>query len=244
MLTLFAIAVAIVIMVDTVLLARALQRGGALAAASEAFEHRRPEAAKSLLVIGDSTGVGTGAIRPGDSVAGRLAALLPHIEIVNLARDGARMGELMEQLHSAPGRAFDAILIQAGGNDILRFTDLDRLRESVTDLLRATRARADFVVMMSTGDVGTAPAFPIPINWIYSWRTKRVRALFLELTAREGIDYVDLFDPSAENPFYREPERFYAGDGLHPSGEGYRLWFERLKAESRIEAYLMGTRSR
>lgn len=44
------------------------------------------------------------------------------------------------------------------------------------------------------------------------------------------IDYVDLFDPSAENLFYKEQGRFYATDGLHPSGEGYRLWFEKLAA--------------
>lgn len=242
--TSFALALATVIFVDAMFLSVALQRGSALAAASEAFQRRLPNAAKSLLVIGDSTAVGTGAELPKETVAGRLVALLPEIEVVNLGKDGAKTGEIMAQLRAAPERAFDAILIQTGGNDILRFTDLDRLRRSATDVLRAAKAKSDYVVMMSTGDVGTAPAFPIPVDRIYSWRTRQVRALFLELAAREDIDYVDLYNPSAENPFHREPDRFYARDGLHPSGEGYRLWFEQLTAGSRIEAYLAGNRKR
>ena len=131
------------------------------------------------------------------------------------------------------------ILIQSGGNDILRFTDLDRLRNATPDLLRAAKVKAAHVVMMSTGDVGAVPAFLIPVNWIYRWRTRQVRTQFLELTAHEGVDYANLYNPGANNPFYRDPDRFYARDGLHPSAEGYRLWFDQLTSESSIEQHLM-----
>ena len=226
--------VAALLLVEMALLGVALWRGWALAAESRAFEARLPNAKRTLLVIGDSTAVGTGAELPENSVAGRLSRLVPDVEIINRAEDGARTGELIQQLGAAPGAAYDVILIQSGGNDILRFTGLRRLRAATTRLLRLAQARAGRVVMMSTGDVGAAPAFPTPFDWLYSWRTLRVRELLVELTTHLRIEYVDLYHPGAENPFNANPEKYYATDGLHPSDEGYRLWFEQLTADSSI----------
>jgi lysophospholipase L1-like esterase len=225
------------------LLGVALWRGWALAAESQAFEARPPDPRRTLLVVGDSTAVGTGAERPENSVAGRLSRLVPDVEIINRAEDGARTGELIQQLGAAPGAVYDVILIQSGGNDILWFTGLRRLRAATTALLKEAQARAGGVVMMSTGDVGAAPAFPAPIDWLYSWRTRRVRELFVELTTRFEVEYVDLYDPGAGNPFNANPEKYYATDGLHPSDEGYRLWFEQLVADSLILESLRTTAS-
>lgn len=222
------------LLVEMAILGVALWRGSALAAESRAFEARNPDAKRRLLVIGDSTAVGTGAQRQENSVAGRLGRLVPDVAIVNLAEDGARTVELARQLRAAPDRAFDVILIQSGGNDILRFTDLRRLRIAATRLLADAQEKAPLVVMMSTGDVGQAPAFPPPVDAIYSWQTRRVRALLIELTSRQGVEYVDLYNPRPDNPFRANPERYYARDGLHPSDEGYRLWFQQLATDSSI----------
>lgn len=238
LLTLVVAVLAAVVLVNGVFLAVALHRGGALADHSEAYQQRVTDARRRLLVIGDSTAVGTGAARPEDSVAGRLGRSRPYLEIVNLGEDGAKTDESLSQLQSAPDARYAAVLIQVGGNDVLRFTDIADLRAATVALLRAARSRAPYVVMMSSGDVGTAPAFVKPVDWIYSWRTRQVRELFLELAGVEGIDYVDLYNPSDDNPFYQDPDRYYATDGLHPSGEGYRLWFEQLAAQSSIEARL------
>jgi lysophospholipase L1-like esterase len=216
------------------ILSVAFWRGWTLASESRAFEAPLPHATRRLLVIGDSTAVGTGAERPENSTAGRLGRRLPGVEIINLAENGARTGDLIAQLRAAPGKPFDVILIQSGGNDILWFTGLRRLRSATIQLLEAARQRAGLVVMMSTGDVGTAPAFPIPIDSLYSWRTRQVRNLFLELTAGHGVEYVDLYNPDPDNPFRADPQRYYATDGLHPSDAGYRLWFEQLIAASSI----------
>jgi lysophospholipase L1-like esterase len=238
-LTLTVALLGAIVLANMISLAVALYRGGALADRSEAFQQRVPNARKTLLVIGDSTAVGTGAERPEDSVAGRIGSSLPGMAIVNLAEDGAKTQELMAQLRAAPDASYDAVLIQVGGNDVLRFTGITELRKSATALLSAAKAKAPYVAMMSSGDVGAAPAFLKPVDWVYSWRTRRVRSLFLELAARDAIDYVDLYDPSDDNPFYRHPDRYYAPDGLHPSAEGYRLWFEQLVKQSSIRAYLM-----
>lgn len=92
--------------------------------------------------------------------------------------------------------------------------------------------------MMSTGDVGTAPALPKPLDWLYSARTRQVRSLFIELAQRHAVEYVDLYSAEARRRFSEAPERYYASDGLHPSSEGYRLRFERLLEHSSIAAHL------
>lgn len=62
--------------------------GRGLAKASVPFEVRVKEANRRVLVVGDSTGVGTGASEAVDSVAGRIARDYPGTEIVNRAQDG------------------------------------------------------------------------------------------------------------------------------------------------------------
>ncbi len=239
--TLLALLLAALVVIDAVILGVALSRGRQLALESRAFEARVDDAPRRLLVIGDSTGVGTGASDPRNSVAGQIGVRLPGLEVVNLAEDGARMADVVQQLSAAPRGPYDAILIQAGGNDILRFTDLGRLRETTDRLLAAATARTGLVVMMSTGDVGTAPAFPFPVDVLYSWQTRRVRGLLLDSAARHGIAYVDLYDPSPDNPFVTDPWKYHARDGLHPSDAGYRLWFEQLVAQSAIPVQLDGS---
>jgi lysophospholipase L1-like esterase len=191
-----------------------------------------------LLIVGDSTAVGTGASQPAESVAGRIGRAFPQVAIVNRGRDGAKTAAVSRQLGNPRDASFDAILIQVGGNDILRFTGVSRLREDLQALLGSAKAQAGLVVMMSTGDVGRAPAFPWPVDKYYSWKSKRVRQMILSLVAAEGVEYIDLYNPRPDNPFYRDPKRFYAHDGLHPSGQGYGLWYDKLIAESSLSRVL------
>jgi lysophospholipase L1-like esterase len=235
---LMILVIAVVLVYDAVSLARALRLGSDLVQQSQAFAQAPQQPAARLLVLGDSTAVGTGAGRPVDSVAGRIGRAFPHLSIVNRGQDGAKTAAVIEQLEDASPRPLDAILIQVGGNDILWFTPLSRLRTQLQTLLRAAKARTDLVVMMSTGDVGRAPAFPWAIDWYYSWQTRRVRALIQTLVAREAVEFVDLYDPRPGNPFYQDPGEYYARDGLHPSAAGYGLWYDRLMAVSSLRQVL------
>jgi hypothetical protein len=38
----------------------------------------------------------------------------------------------------------------------------------------------------------------------------------------------------------QEPHRYYCPDGLHPSGEGYALWFATLVAQVPLTRFLAG----
>ena len=213
-----------------------LWRSRALTSASTAFEIAPPAPTQRLLVIGDSTAVGTGAGNPALSIAGRLAQTFPQLRIDNRAVDGARTADVLQQLKRDRAGRFDAILIQTGGNDILRLTKPGQLQRVTEELFAVAHEQSDHVVMMSTGDVGRAPAIPWPLSALYSRRTRAVRALFIELASANDIDYVDLFDPRPDNPFIRDPQKYYARDGLHPSAAGYGVWFARLMAVSSISA--------
>jgi len=215
-----------------------IHKGMKFAAASVPFDVRIPNANHRILVVGDSTGVGTGADRPQDSIAGRIFRDYPDVEIVNRARNGAKVEDVIEQLHNFVSQTFDIVLVQAGGNDILRFTDLDKLRRIIVEVLGAAENIGTHVIFISTGNVGSAPAFFAPVNWIYTRRTRKVRQVFMEEAGRAGVEYVDLFKEKKDDPFWQEPERFYASDFLHPGSAGYSLWYEELKRQTSLPSIL------
>lgn len=204
-----------------------VSRSLALARESEAFQRRRDGARKRVLVAGDSTAVGTGAAHARASIAGRIGAAYPEVEVVNVAADGAKVGDVVQQIRRAPAGRYDLALIQAGGNDVIQFTPLEQLAADWRQVLETAAARADSVVMMPAGNVGTAPIFPAPLSWALTARARKASAL-----ARGADDgsatFIDLFHERDQDPFLRDPDRYYAADGLHPSAAGYALWFEML----------------
>lgn len=211
-----------------------VNRGKEIAQASRPFELKNPAATHRILVVGDSTGVGTGAARPEESVAGRIAGEFPGVEIVNLSRNGAKLRDTLSQLESVADSRFDVVLVQAGGNDILGFTDLGELRDTTRQVLQSAREKGDSVFFISTGNVGLAPAFFPPISWVLTARTREARAIFLDLSKELGVQYVDLFREKGNEIFLGDPDRFYTPDYLHPSSEGYRVWYEELKKQTGI----------
>ncbi len=226
------------LLVEALLLAYRIRLGMDIASKSVPFESKPQGDRQKVLVIGDSTGVGTGSSEPRDSVAGRIARDFPGVEIVNLARNGARVKDVPAQLASAGSAGYDVILLQVGGNDILRFTPLEELGASVNDVLQTASGKARRVIFISTGNVGLSPAFFPPINWIYTWRTRSVRALFMDVAKQQGARYVDLFRERGRGIFEDDPAKYYAPDFLHPSGEGYGVWYRELRRQTDIDSVL------
>ena len=218
-----------------------INRGTQIAEASRPFELRNPEAKQRIIVVGDSTGVGTGAARPEESVAGRIAAEFPGVEIVNLARNGAKVQDVLAQLNSVGGSGFEIVLVQVGGNDILGFTDLGELRDTIRQVLKKAKENGANALFISTGNVGLAPAFFAPVSWIYTARTRKARAIFMDASRELGIQYVDMFREKGDELLLGDPDRYYTPDYLHPSSEGYRVWYEELKKQTGI-AGILGTR--
>jgi hypothetical protein len=111
-----------------------------LARRSEPWQQTPERATLRMLIVGDSTAVGTGASEAGQSLAGLIGQSHPQLLIENRARDGARFADVARQLGGA-GR-FDIVLVQAGGNDVIRLRGMDALRSDIDRVADLARSRA------------------------------------------------------------------------------------------------------
>lgn len=216
-----------------------LREAAELARVSEPMQHSPDHARMRLLIVGDSTAVGTGASSAQGSVAGLLAREFPHLLIENRARDGARFTEVVNQLGG--NARFDMVLVQAGGNDVIRLRGLDALRGDIERVTVLARQHADRVVLMPAGNVGNAPFFFAPLSWLMTWRSRRLHTFVQEAASRHGAAYVNLFHERGADPFVAQPE-LNAGDGLHPSDAGYRVWFNELLLQAELARLLAAAR--
>ncbi len=208
-----------------------LRASAELVRASEPLQAAPPSPAASLLIVGDSTAVGTGASAPSHSVAGLLAQRHPGLRIVNRAQDGARYEDFIRQLQQN-GEVFDTVLVLGGGNDVLRATPEATLRSQVRRALGLAHQRGAQVVVMPPGNVGNAPAWPRPVGWWMDHRSRRLHAAARDAARATGAHYVGLYRPRAEDPFAQRPRELHARDGLHPSDAGYRLWMDELERQA------------
>ena len=202
-----------------------------------------PERCRSTIVVaGDSTAFGVGAL-PAESTAGRIAAAYPHARVINVARSGARIGHVVEQLDRVDCPCVDLVLIQACANDVLEFRSPRQLESDLRATIARARAMSPNVVLMPGHNFGVAPFFLRGISRIITWHGKRLYAVATRVAAELGVTFVDLLGHSTNELFMREPRRFYCPDGLHPSGDGYALWFATLVAQVPLAQFLSGTGS-
>jgi lysophospholipase L1-like esterase len=194
-----------------------------------------------LLIVGDSTAVGTGASVPEASVAGLLGQHFPGLQIENRARDGATFADLMTQLDG--DARVDVVLVMAGGNDVVRLRRLKAVRGDVDRVTSRARQRADLVVLMPAGNVGNAPLVLAPVSWLMTWRSRQMQTFASEAALRHGAVLVSLFRERSDDPFVQRPA-LNATDGLHPSDAGYRVWFGELMTQAALRQRLSAALAR
>ena len=190
-----------------------------------------------MLVVGDSTGVGTGATSAQNSLAGLIGQAQPRWLIENRSQDGAKFADVIDQLGGE--QHFDIVLVQAGGNDVIRLRGIEAMRADIDQVADLARRRGKMVIWMPAGNVGNAPFFYPPVSW---WMTQRSRAMHgavQDAAARTGAIYVNLFYERNDDPFVID-RSLNAKDGLHPSDAGYRLWWQALKAHAEVASVVSG----
>lgn len=208
---------------------RQIQVGKRLAAQAENYERINPDAETSVLFIGDSTVVGTGATNKVYSTAGRLGADFLEFSITNQGVNGALVSDLEAQLDAVADQNFDIIVMQVGGNDVVYFTEWKAFEKSLASLLQKARKKSDRVIMLSSGDIGASPIWPAGVGWIFTSRTKKAREILLENTVAYEVSFVDLLTNGVNAEFATDPLKYHAGDSFHPSDEGYGLWYQALR---------------
>jgi lysophospholipase L1-like esterase len=206
-----------------------LDQARSLARASEPYRQAGQPGGPRLLVVGDSTAVGTGASAPEHSLPGLIGRRWPDANIDNRAQDGATFAALPTQL-AVDGR-YDVVLVMAGGNDVIRLRDFAQVRADIERTLALAHERAPTVVVMPAGNVGNAPFFWPPLSWWLSSRARELHAAASAASVRSGAIYVNLYRERAQDPFVRQPQ-LHAADGLHPSDAGYRQWWSELETQA------------
>lgn len=196
-----------------------------LSDSSERFERILPNAPYSILIIGDSTAVGTGVTDPKDSIAGLFAKDFPDVSITNLGENGTRTRELIPQLEKLGERNFDLVILHSGGNDIVKFTNLNQLSDDIAVVLQLASAIGNHAVLITSGNIGTAPLFPWPISWIISSRTRSVHGNFKKIANEKGVLWVPLYAEKEHDPFFENINESYAHDMFHPATRGYQIWY-------------------
>ena len=193
-----------------------------------AFSNFEVGAARRFLIVGDSTGIGVGCVDSRSTVPGRLAAAFPGTEIVNQSVDGARSADIAQQIAASEGR-FDLVLIFVGTHDVIRLSRYEAVAEAASRALTMAGERANHVAVIPPADLGTAPLWVWPLDAVYSRRAEHVRRAWQVATReRTNVHLVDLRLARERDPFRIKPRRYYSPDGLHPSADGYALWFAQI----------------
>lgn len=198
--------------------------GKKLVAESRPFEQANANAKLRILILGDSTAVGTGVRDPRGSIAGRFGWDFPAAEIRNLGINGLRVANLLRNFPSMPSASFDLVLIQIGANDIMQGTPLSTFERDLGSVFAKAKKIGTNVVALHSGNIGLAPLFAWPLSTMMRSRTLKIREVYKKVAKEHGVTYVDQFHEKADDPFNGE-HRFYARDLLHLSEEGYGVWY-------------------
>lgn len=198
-----------------------------LVARSKRFEQIVPGGKPRILVLGDSTAVGTGS-DPGGSTAGRFGEDFPNAEIKNFAVNGMKVHELVESFPSFPSGSFDLVLVQIGANDIMQGTPQEEFNASLSTAFDKANAAGTNVVALHSGNIGLAPLFPWPLSAALQSRTLAYRKDYMRIAAEKGVAYVDLYHEAKDDPF-KDVDTFYAADGLHLTEAGYGNWYTEIR---------------
>ncbi|MGQ3004398.1 MAG: SGNH/GDSL hydrolase family protein, partial [Hydrogenophaga sp.] len=127
--------------------------------------------------------------------------------------------------------------------DVIRLRALDGVRADNERVAVHAHERGTRVLLMPAGNVGNAPFFFPPASWLMTSRARSLHGFVREAATRHQAAYINLFKDKAKDPFAQQPE-LNAADGLHPSDAGYRVWFDELMAQGRLEPVLAPAKAR
>ncbi len=121
---LFLLVLLVVVGYETIQTRKLIAIGVGLADNAVPFERILPDAEMQILVIGDSTAVGTGAQTPEASLAGLVGQTFPDASVRNLGVNGARTADLIPRLEKIQDQHFDLLMLHIGGNDTVYHSDV------------------------------------------------------------------------------------------------------------------------
>lgn len=210
---------------------RAIQISLGIQEKAVAYQQFPDNPTMKILVAGDSTGVGTGASSPEESIAGRIGKDFPNASLRNISENGITTEELREKLERLDNSMYDLIVIQIGANDVTKFTPKTKIAREIKLVLGYAETHASSVILLTAGNMGLSPVFKAPFSNYITARTLVVREIFQsEAAARPSVTYIDLFKEAEDDTFSKDIDKYYADDLFHPSSEGYGVWYQDIQS--------------
>ncbi len=181
---------------------------------------------RKILVLGDSTGYGTGADTLEESLVGRFAHDFSHVEVHNYAVNGSVTNNLIHQLENVRGHNYNLTIISSGGNDTWRMANLhDIERDLRIAVEQAKEISGGNIALIIYNNNASGPVFPFFVRFIILRRMRLINEIYMRVANDFSIQAVPIFLPNEKCP-----SNFFSRDGLHPSSEGYRIMYIRLWA--------------
>lgn len=186
------------------------------------------------VVLGDSYTIGT-SVEPPERFPDQLVVALgpeaPTLRLVsNLGVNGYTSADLIrEELPALKDLEPEFMTVLIGVNDVVRGVPIETYEANVVTILDALLAYvpAKRLVAVAIPDYTVTPA-----GADYGDPTRQHdgivanNAVMERLAGERGIAYVDIFDLSLRAA---DDRSLVAADGLHPSGQQYALWVERIQ---------------
>ena len=181
---------------------------------------------KRILVLGDSTGYGTGADKVEDTLLGRFAHDFPNVEVNNYAVNGSVTNNLIKQLEKVHDKNYNLTIISSGGNDTWKMTNLHEVeRDLRIALTMAQKITGNNIALIIYNNSASGPVFPFFVRGLILKRTRQINEIYTRVGNEFNLQTVPIFLPGEKCRL-----NFFSRDGLHPSSEGYRIMYIRLWA--------------
>jgi acyl-CoA thioesterase-1 len=189
---------------------------------------------KQLLyaALGDSTGVGVGAL-DGRGYVARLHERLARtraVELMNSCVSGATSADAVRwQLPRALAAGPTLATVFVGINDLIRGTSTETYRANLEQIARGLAARHVPALFCTLPDLAYAPAagffmaaLRIP-STAFEQRTRAFNDEVMQIASAHGHGAHDLFTIALEDKAH-----FFSSDGFHPSSAGYEALAQEL----------------
>jgi acyl-CoA thioesterase-1 len=129
----------------------------------------------------------------------------------------------------APSDDFDLVTLLIGVNNQYRGRDVDNYRQEFQVLLNKAvefaKAEKDRVIVLSIPDYGVTPFGQKKGQRAIAEEIDQYNAINREISEQAGVNYIDITEISREALTKRY---LIAQDELHPSGEMYGLWVDKM----------------
>lgn len=182
-----------------------------------------------VLAIGDSIIAGVGIPSLAEALPGQFARALAQrsgrqVFWKAMGRNGARAAVVWRRLlPDVPPRAYDAVLLSVGVNDVTSLRRTRRWREDLRGLLQALRVRhpGAAIIVIGLPPLHGFPLLPAPLRFVLGWRARWFdTVLRVEAQRHAGVCHVALdFLPRRAD---------FSPDGFHPGVAACRTLAETL----------------